>query len=361
VFWVNGETESTFKATYIEIDKEVGLFSDGITGTIDQMCSTTREWLDSTRSGKWALIVDGVDDLSESFLRRCDILLPDTRGIMIFTSANTRVIGSLVPLGFGMEVGAMSEATAEAMFRTLAGQPDISSNELLPLLDLLGRLPLAIAHAAAFIRENHLSIQHYVEQLQGSDDDLKGRLLSTPTESMPQSVLRAWDLNFHCIRNKDQRASKLLKLMSELGEDVPRSLLRSKRLEEFNLEDDLVFDKCMGLLISYALVIPRHAKASYRLHPLVSLRTRQKIKDRLLFQRMAINIVNDYFPDDQYCPDYAGRCGALLPHAESVFRWSMLEPTLHREHEILEKKVQMFKHFLNANFLNRWADWGFVN
>jgi hypothetical protein len=357
---VNGATESTFTATYIKIGKAVGLFSDGITGTIEEMCSITREWLDSTRSGKWVLIVDGVDDLSESFLQHCEILLPDTRGIIIFTSANTRVIGSLVPLGFGMEVGAMSEATAEAMFRTLAGSPEIASNELSPLLNLLGRLPLAIAHAAAFIRENHLSIQSYVEKLQGSDDDLKGRLLNEPTQSTPHSVLRAWDLNFHFIRNKDRRASKLIKLMSELGEDVPRSLLRSRRLEEFDLADDFIFDKCMGLLISYALVISRHSEESYRLHPLVSLRTRQNIKDRLLFQRMAINIVNDDFPEDQYHPDYAGQCAALLPHAESVLRWSALELTLRREHEILEKKVQIFRNFLNDNYLNRSADWGFV-
>lgn len=357
---MNGATESTFTASYVEIGKAVGLFSDGITGTVEQMCLTTKEWLDSPRSGKWVLIIDGVDDLSDSFLHHLDKVLPDDRGIMIFTSANTRVIGSLVPLGFGMEVGAMSDYTAESMFRTLANQPDIDSKELLPLLDLLGRHPLAIAHAAAFIRENHLALQSYFNAFRGHDDDLKERLLNTPTQSIPQSVLRAWDLNFDCIRNKDRRASKLIKLMCELGEDVPRALLRSKRLQEFDLEDDLAFDKCMGLLISYALVIPRHSKHSYRLHPLVSLRTRQKIKDRLLFRRIAIDIVNDAFPDDQYHPDYVSQCAAHLPHAESVLRWSTSEPTLNDEHALLDKKVQMFRHFLNDNLSNRWADWGFV-
>lgn len=357
---MNGTTESTFTATYVEIGQTVGLFSDEITGTTKQMCLTTKEWLDSPRSGNWIMIIDGVDDLSDSFLHHCDSVLPDDRGIMIFTSANTRVIGSLVPLGFGMEIGAMSESTAESMFRTIAGQPRISSDELLPLLDLLSRHPLAIAHAAAFIRENHLNLRSYFDAFRGYDDDLKERLLNTPTQSIPQSVLRAWDLNFYCIRNKDQRASKLIKLMCELGEEVPRSLLRSKRLKGFELEDDLAFDKCMGLLISYALVIPRHSKGSYRLHPLVSLRTRQKIKDRLLFRRMSIDIVNDAFPQDRYCPDYIGRCAAILPHAESVLRWSSLEPTLSHDHQILDNKVQAFRHFLNDNLSNRWADWGFV-
>jgi hypothetical protein len=92
-----------------------------------------------------------------------------------------------VPLGFGVEVGPMSESTAEAMFRTLAGNPEVASEKLKPILEVLGFLPLAIAHAAAFIRENYLSIHNYIKNFESSNDDLRQRLLSEPTRQHNQS------------------------------------------------------------------------------------------------------------------------------------------------------------------------------
>jgi hypothetical protein len=360
VFWVNGETELTFETTYAKIGKTVDLFSDGITGTKEQACTMVKEWLESSRSGKWILVVDGVGDLSDTFLEHCNTVLPEKRGTVIFTSSNTNVIGNLVPLGFGMEVGPMSESTAEAMFRTLAGNPEVASEKLRPILEVLGFLPLAIAHAAAFIRENHLSIHNYIKNFESSNDDLRQRLLSEPTRLTTQPVLRTWDINFQYIRNKDRRASKLLKLMSQLDLEVSRQLLRSPRLKEFELDDDLAFDKCMGLLISYALVTPIHARESYRLHPLVGLRTRQKIEDKLLFHRIAINIINDAFPDDQYSTDYGGICAGLLAHAETILSSTKSSPALENQHRILQGKVEMYKQYLNDNYLNRWADYGFT-
>ena len=259
-----------------------------------------------------------------------------------------------MPLGFGVEVGPMSESTAEAMFRTLAGNPEVASEKLKPILEVLGFLPLAIAHAAAFIRENHLSIHNYIKNFESSNDDLRQRLLSEPTQLTTQPVLRTWDINFQYIRNKDRRASKLLKLMSQLDLEVSRQLLRSPRLKEFELDDDLAFDKCMGLLISYALVTPIHARESYRLHPLVGLRTRQKVEDKLLFHRIAITIINDAFPDNQYSTDYGSICAGLLAYAETILSSTKSSPELETQHRILQSKVEMYKQYLNDNYLNRW-------
>ena len=125
VVWVNGETELTFQTSYAALGKAVNLISSDIPETDSETCMIVREWLGSPCSGKWILVVDGVGDLSDSFLEYCNTILPDRRGIIIFTSSNTNVIGNLVPLGFGMEVGPMSESTAEAMFRRLAGHPEI--------------------------------------------------------------------------------------------------------------------------------------------------------------------------------------------------------------------------------------------
>ena len=246
------------------------------------------------------------------------------------------------------------------MFRTIAGQREIQSDELSPLLELLGHLPLAIAHAAAFVRENHVSILNYITNFQGQDDTFKERLLSEPTRSTPKSVLRSWDINFQCIRTQDQRASKLLKLISQLGPEVPRQLLRSVRLQEFVLQDDLDFDRCMGLLVSYLLVTPIHAKDSYRVHPLVALRTRQATKDKLTFQRMAINLVTDAFPTDQYEEGYAMRCANLVSHAEVLLSSTKAVEALATEHHVLATKAEAYAHFLQNNYLNRWNDWGFI-
>ena len=116
----------------------------------------------------------------------------------------------------------------------------------------------------------------------------------------------------------------------------------------------------MGLLVSYALVIPIHARNSYRLHPLVGLRTRQSIADKLLFQRMAINVISDVFPDDQFSPGYAAQCAGFLPHAECILSWSKSVEALASEHQLLSTKVDTYSNFLSDNYLNRWADWGFV-
>lgn len=88
------------------------------------------------------------------------------RGISIlWTSRNANIVGSLVEDSQGIEVGAMTDEEALLLLRRPPqGKGDIGpgSEPEIELLECLKRLPLAIAHAAAFMRQTSKSATEYL-------------------------------------------------------------------------------------------------------------------------------------------------------------------------------------------------------
>ena len=137
------------------------------------------------------------------------------------------------------------------------------------LTDALGRIPLAITQAAAFIQQNGITISEYLEMLDTDDSETQALLdedsgdLRRNSESQ-NSVFRTWKLAFDFVQKQKPRAAEMLSLTSVLDrQKIPRSLLHS----EGDRNADMT--AALGILLAICLINSRGGSidtAEYELH-----------------------------------------------------------------------------------------------
>src|SRR5205823_6187108 len=125
------------------------------------------------------------------------------------------------------------------------------------IAETLGRLPLALEQAAAYLIENDWhSLGDYAGLLQVRMAEL---LREGKPDDYPLPVATTWDLSFQRLKEEQPAAADLLRLCAFLApDDIPITLLQRAagklpdRLRE-TLEDEIRFDKAIGALRGYSL------------------------------------------------------------------------------------------------------------
>lgn len=117
-----------------------------------------------------------------------------------------------------IDVLSMSEEEAEALLERKLRQPNPDNRQLVRALDYM---PLAIAQAAAYIREraSRCSVQQYCEEIERSRMprmSLLRRHIPLPNRDVEasNSVLLTWHISFKHIYATRRSAAELLSLMS---------------------------------------------------------------------------------------------------------------------------------------------------
>ena len=238
------------------------------------------------------MVVDNLDDTRLNFEH-----LPRLRGAILFTSRDGRIRGDAdwgVSVGAAVEVLQMSTSEAVQMCENMgleeASQDNTSAPEyaaLGELLDLLGYLPLAIAQAAAYIRQTGrrgIRISEYVGLFKASAD-IQERLLAKPQKSgLPGSerdtrvIMRTWRITIDRMKTENPVAVDMLRFMSALNpDDIPLELLHAYR--PFSEHDRLVMAESIGVLVAFSLIseLKLDHSDSYRLHRLISFSTRRQM------------------------------------------------------------------------------------
>lgn len=151
----------------------------------------------------------------------------------------------------------------------------VNHENLQTLIEILGNIPLAITQAAAFIQENSMSVQTYIEELKASDSDLQDYL----DESLPDPrryprsenfVTRTWKLSFDQIAKHFPRAANILSLMVQLNRQaIPKAFLKQKS------ERSIEFNKAIRILQAYSLIKTERSESSFEVHRLIQLSTQR--------------------------------------------------------------------------------------
>ena len=180
-----------------------------------------------------------------------------------------------------IEVGKMDENEAIQLLQQGLHQGDESKEDLLQLSSRLEFLPLALVQAAAFIQENSITVNDYLELLDGSDKDLID-LLSEDFETVgrdsdtPRAVAQTWMLSFQQIEREYPFAGELLSLMSLFDRQaIPLEFLEfyseEKKRAESNIRMQLV--KALGVLKAFCFIRAEKG-GDHNMHRLVQLVTR---------------------------------------------------------------------------------------
>jgi tetratricopeptide (TPR) repeat protein len=321
IFWIQSNSDQSFKASYLEIGQRAGLQNGDEDN--DMRLRRVKLWLESLASGYWIMIIDNLDDLDLMIMR----YIPVRRGTILFTTRDARIIGDprYLPSQPGVGIGEMSDQEAlEAFSRLLGAASDGAADQktLKLLLDQLEKLPLAIAQAAAYIRETRISLDKYLELLRECEQNQRellshGQALpnAIEDESHTRAVMTTWKITMDKIQRESPLSMKLLQLISYLDPaKIPEELIKSASFLEN--ESTVHLSKALASLLNFGLLYPLES-SNYRLHRLVGFCVRVQVdlqgpegEEHLT---SAVRLVYDNFPRTPM-DDYS-KCTQYLPHA----------------------------------------------
>ena len=280
-------------------------------------------WLRKEESGPWLLALDNADDLDMFFKepRFADFLPRSSNGTIIISTRDERV-------GRGLSdevimIDPLSPEDAELLFRSKILKGDnAGTTPVDSLLEELGFIPLAITQAAAFIKENNISVAEYTEEVVKDDSHLQEYLY----EDLPDlrrdaasvnSVVRTWKLSFEHITKQNPQAADLLALIAVLDRQrIPKSLLQQ------DWERNIDFLKALGVLKAFSLLNVEKDGSTFEVHRLVHLSTQKWLAlkgTQKEWQEKALKLIVRTFPSGKHGTWEA--CDVLFHHALVTLRY----------------------------------------
>ena len=219
ILWVNAESRASIASGYREIAETIGLSQRGEVNQ-DFIIGAITRWLDSNKN--WLLVFDGADK-PEEFKHSNDqkSILPDSdNGHILVTSRAPFGQWSVLGSASHIKIQDMSKDDALAFLKDRTGRDLATSDErnaASQLAKALGYLPLALEHAAVYIREEEYSFSRYFKTFQSLGVKLLEKGLVDKDEER-RTVTHTCLLNFGQVEKKSSAAGDVLRICSLLAQ-----------------------------------------------------------------------------------------------------------------------------------------------
>ena len=315
VFWIHASSVSRISQAYKDIARELSL--PGWDDPKVDMFRLVSESLSRDAYGSWLVLLDNADDEDTFFDMKAsssvvdseeapplvDYLPRSLKGYIIITTRDKRVGERLTDREEPITVNPMAEREAEQLLQSKVAQasrPD--QTKLKKLLEALEYLPLAITQAAAYIVENTITVEEYLETLleedSGLQDLLDQDLPDHRRDSRGQnSVIRTWKVAFDQIKSKKPCAAEILSLMAVLDrQGIPKFLLRGD-------SGAVELTTALGTLQAFSLIRAEVGGKSFEVHQLVQMATQQWLKHEgslASWQEESLKALSAVFPSGKY-------------------------------------------------------------
>lgn len=316
-----------------------------------------RTWLLSTKQQrKWVIILDNADDI-ESLLRppkasdqtkhgEQDQMGQDSErfleylpfcenGSLLVTTRSQDAALEIVDFDDIVSVNPMDETQALCLLKKKLGIGiKCTDGELLQLVTELDSMPLALAQAAAYIRQRspRSTVQDYLERLSRSEKSRLELLTQNARDlrrdrNAQNCILKTWQISFDYIHQFRSSAADLLSLMSFFDRQaIPEHLLYKMEIKP--CEDSVsqyialrseTSETDVQVLLSYFLISTTACTLEFQMHRLVQLSTQEWLKANNRFDRWQTQFLCNL---DEHLPflDFHNwpTCQRLFPHAVNV-------------------------------------------
>jgi tetratricopeptide (TPR) repeat protein len=335
-----------------------------------------RDWLRGTKSGRWILVLDNVDDASfilepyiayqgsqqsiDTYNTLFGYLPVCEHGSILITTRSEDAAQKLVEHSDMINVGAMKNSDAVRLLEKKLGDR-VDMTDVVDMATELENMPLALTQAAAYLRQmgGRWSVQKYLDKLRKSDklkksilDEDAGDLRRDPKAQ--NSIFLTWQISFEHVHKIRQSAAELLSLMSFCDRQaIPEALVRRRDSNEDpvtqqesqmsdsddpgnsssesadgdavsdtdNMADDLddAFDKDVRMLEGYSFVSPTMDPSTFEMHRLVQVATRKWLESRGQLEQWKEHYIDNLctlFPPGRY--ENWSTCQIYYPHAQAA-------------------------------------------
>lgn len=267
VWTVAAEEPATFPDQFARLARAMGLEP---TGDPDELRDQVHAQLAGVAG--WLLIFDNANEVED--IRPWLPAVPLPPGIPGHVIVTTRR-GGFRALGTVLDLDVIDPSAAVRLLQARA--PHLDAEVASEIAEELGRLPLALEQAAAFLDRVPMAPEEYLRLLRTSP---KKVLAEGELASRVDNIATVWNLSLDRIREEDPAALQLLDVMAYLApESIPVDLftghpdLLPQPLSDA-AADSLLFTKTVGTLVDYSLV--KHTPTGLQLHRLVQAAVRAR-------------------------------------------------------------------------------------
>ena len=312
IWWVRSEGPESLNADFEALGKKLGVLSEE--GRVDQseVIQAVRAELEH-RTG-WLLVFDNARKPDE--IRPC--LPRGSAGHVIVTSRYSAWGGVAKPLP--VKVWEPDESVRFLLART-GKKEEAAAGEL---AEELGRLPLALAQAAAYIERTGRTLAGYLDLFRQRKLELFQA--DVPGSDENATVTTTWEISFREVAETRPAAAGLMNLCAFLApDDIPVRIIvdGAEHLPDelaAAVQDPLELDQAIMALRDYSLVEvggERPEERGLSVHRLVQAVTRDRLsaEDQKSWVEAAAKVVNKAFPFDSDDVRYWPVCASLATHA----------------------------------------------
>jgi tetratricopeptide (TPR) repeat protein len=304
VWWIRSEEPSTLASDYASLATKLDLPEKAATEqrvTVEAV----KDWLRQNRN--WLLIFDNVPDA----ISVRDYIPGGGTGHVLVTSRYPNWRGLAQPLS--VQTMQPDEAI-KFLIKRIAGA---DKAEAKVLAESLGRLPLALEQAGAYIEETGCTLSHYLGLIKDHREEVlqRGQPLN-----YKDTVATTWDLSFKQVEAKSPASADLMKLLAFLAPDdiQIKLLVEGKEYLPDSLSivaDPIKLYEAIGVLRRYSLIDV--ANETISIHRLVQdvIQHRLKEAETKVWIEAAVNIANEGFPQESNDVRMWPVCSRLLTHA----------------------------------------------
>lgn len=267
VWWIAAETSATIPDHFAALATSLGLQP---TEGPDELRAAVHEALRT--AGGWLLILDNADSVDDiAAWVPSGPVSTDTPGHVIVTTRRRgfRQLGTVIDLDV-IDMGA-----AVRLLQTRA--PDLDHAVAESIADVLGRLPLALEQAAAYLDRTQIPPREYLDLLTTRPSTL---LTGIGGQLHDRSVATVWELSLDRIGEEDPAGLQLLDICAYLApEPIPLDLFTShpdKLPEPLSTAaaDPLLFNNAVATVVDYSMA--KRSEGGLQLHRLVQAAVRTR-------------------------------------------------------------------------------------
>ncbi len=306
IFWIFSDSRETILRSFSDIAKKLGVTNAGNSGLDQTQDIDSREetpihvnavlhWLTAQQNHEWLLIFDNLDDLEPLDVLEFMPNLPV--GNIMITSRRQ----AAARYGEQIEIGVMGKDEAIDLLSRCARLP--SNTKPLPLgclVEELGRLPLALDQAGAYIAEQGIDVETYLRLFNVNRNHVLGHKPPKAVWLYEETVYTTWELSYAKVKLLCPLAAKVLDISAYFqSDDIPLELVVNLATGPINTEGiflekfipgisskadyDQIFGTvpsefvttesellmAVGRLLSFSLVRRKPGSQSLQMHPLV--------------------------------------------------------------------------------------------